>query len=220
MPARALVRATIGRKIIMAATGIVGILFLILHVLGNLQIFAGAAKLNGYSAMLHGPLHEALVAVRVVLVVAVVLHVWMAVDLTLRNRAARPIAYRRRVPQVSTWAARTMRWGGLVLLIFIPLHILHFTTGSIRPGGHFVTGDVYGNVVAGFRIWWVTAFYLVAMVALGYHLYHGAWASWRTIGAAEARPDPLRRPVGWILAIGIAAGFALVPVAVFAGWVR
>ena len=219
-------RSTIGKKIIMAVTGLIGIGFVIGHMAGNLQAFIGADKLNAYGALLHGPLAELLWVVRIVLIVAVVLHVLMAFQLTRRARAARPRDYKQRAPQVSTWAARTMRWGGVLLLVFIVLHILHFTTGQVDParwrGRLDLAGrhDVYGNLVASFHIWWVTLFYVIAMIFLGLHLYHGAWSSVRTIGYATPSPQPLRRRI----ALGVAAivwlGFTLVPVGVALGLIR
>lgn len=216
-------RSTIGKKVIMGVTGLIGIGFLILHVAGNLQAFEGASKLNAYSAALHGPLNELLWVVRVVLVAAVVLHVTMAYQLTRRTAAARPIGYRHREPQVSTLAARTMTWGGVLLLVFIVFHILHFTTETFDPGHAAgmvdVHGDhdVYANVVASFRVPWVAAFYIVAMLALGLHLYHGAWSSMRTLGYAKSSPHPLHRRIALIVAVAIWLGFTLVPVAVIVG---
>lgn len=212
-------RSTIGKKILMAVSGVIGIAFLILHMLGNLQVFEGAARINGYAAMLHGTLNELVLAERVVLIVAVVVHVLMAWQLTRRAQEARPLEYARRVPQVSTAAARTMRVGGVLLLIFIPLHILHFTTGTVHPEGTFIPGDVYANVVASFHIWWVTAFYVVSMMALGLHLYHGAWSSARTLGVAPPSRHPLRRRVALVLAVALWLGFTSVPVAVAIGWI-
>ena len=127
------------------------------------------------------------------------------------------MAYARRVPQVSTLASRTMRWGGVLLLVFIVFHILHFTTGTIRPGGTFTDGDVYDNAVSAFRIPWVAAFYIVSMVALAMHLYHGAWSSFRSLGVAPPSPAPLKRRAALLIAIVVAAGFALVPIAVLSG---
>ena len=213
-------RSTVGKKILMAVSGIVGVAFLILHMLGNLQIFQGPAKINGYAAILHGPLAEVVLAQRVVLLVAVTVHVVMAWQLTMRARAARPTSYARRKPQASTVASRTMRVGGILLLVFIPIHILHFTTGDIRPAGVFTPGDVYGNAVAGFHVPWVVAFYLLAMVALGLHLYHGAWSSVRTLGLAGPKPHPLHRPVALVLAAVLWLGFSVVPAAIALGWVR
>jgi len=219
-------RSTIGKKIIMATTGLIGIGFAIGHMAGNLQAFIGRDKLNAYGAFLHGPLAELLWLVRVVLIVAVVLHVLMAYQLTMRARAARPIGYHRREPQVSTWASRTMRWGGVLLLLFIVLHILHFTTGQIDPAhwdGHLDAAgrhDVYGNLVASFRIWWVAAFYVLAMIFLGLHLYHGAWSSVRTLGYAKPSPQPLQRRIALVIAGIVWLGFTIVPLGVLAGLIR
>src|SRR5438477_9319978 len=219
-------RSTIGKKIIMAVTGLIGIGFVIGHMAGNLEAFTGRDKLNAYGALLHGPLGELLWIVRVVLLVAVVLHVLMAWQLTTRARAARPIAYKSREPQVSTWASRTMRWGGVLLLAFIVLHILHFTTGQVDPADWYrrvdVAGrrDVYGNLVASFHLWWVAAFYLLAMVFLGLHLYHGAWSSVRTLGYAKPSPRPLQRRIALVIAAVVWLGFSVVPLGVLAGLIH
>jgi len=219
-------RSTIGKKVIMGVTGLIGIGFVIVHMIGNLQAFVGQSKLNAYGALLHGPLNELLWLLRAILIVAVVLHVLMAYQLTRRAAAARPIAYRRREPQVSTLAARTMRWGGVLLLVFIVVHILHFTTETVDPGRSrgmvdiHGNRDVYGNVVASFHVWWVAAFYIIAMIALGLHLYHGAWSSLRTLGYARPSPHPLHRRVALGVAIVVWIGFTLVPVGVIAGVIR
>jgi len=219
-------RSTIGKKIIMAVTGLIGIGFVIGHMAGNLQAFVGRDKLNAYGALLHGPLGELLWLVRLVLIVAVALHVLMAYQLTMRARAARPIGYKQRAAQVSTWASRTMRWGGVLLLLFIILHILHFTTGQVDPAGWRdqldAAGrrDVYGNLGASFRIWWVAAFYVVAMIFLGLHLYHGAWSSVRTLGYAKPSPRPLHRRIALLVAVVVWLGFTLVPLGVLAGLIR
>jgi succinate dehydrogenase / fumarate reductase cytochrome b subunit len=210
-------QSTIGKKIIMAVTGLILVAFVVLHMLGNLLIFQGPARINAYSRFLHGT-GELLWFVRVVLLVAVVLHIDAALRLTRRSLAARPVGYDERDPQVSTFAARTIRWGGALLLVFVVFHLLHFTTGTLLPVFH--PGDVYLNVVTGFHVWPVAVFYLIAMVALGLHLYHGAWSSIRTLGLARPSRDPLHRPIATALAIVIAVGFALIPIAVLAGWVR
>ena len=126
-------RSTIGKKVIMGVTGLIGIGYVIVHMLGNLQAFVGPTKLNNYGATLKGPLIELTWLVRIVLIAAVLLHVLMAYQLTQRAHAARPVGYRDREPQVSTLASRTMRWGGVLLLVFIVVHILHFTTETIDP---------------------------------------------------------------------------------------
>jgi succinate dehydrogenase / fumarate reductase, cytochrome b subunit len=216
---QALWDSSVGKKAVMALTGLLGAFFVIGHMVGNLQVFQGADRINAYGHLLHGPLNELLWAARAVLILAVVLHVVAAFQLTLRDRAARPIGYARQVSQVSTLASRTMRWGGVLLLVFIVVHILHFTTGTIRPAGVFTAGDVYANLVSGFRVPWVTAFYVISMFALGLHLYHGAWSSFRSLGAAPPSPQPLRRWLALVIAIVVSVGFALVPAAAFAGLV-
>ena len=214
MRAPAFFASTVGKKIVMAVSGLIMVGYVILHMAGNLQIFEGAARLNTYSAFLHGPANEALWIIRVVLIVALIAHVVSAYQLTIIDRAARPVLYVKREMQVATVASRTMRIGGVLLLLFIVLHVLHFTTLTLQPAP-LVEGDVYANVIASFRIWWVTLFYVVAMIALGFHLYHGAWSSVRTLGYERGRLDPFRRPVAIALAIIIWAGFTLVPVAVY-----
>ena len=219
-------RSTVGKKIIMAVTGLVGIGFVIAHMAGNLQVFVGADKINAYGGLLHGPLAEVTWGLRIVLIVAVALHVLMALQLTHRARAARPIGYAQREPQVSTIASRTMRLGGLLIAVFIVVHLLHFTTQRIDPAGWAgktdAAGhrDIYGNIVASFHVWWVTAFYLTAMIALGLHLYHGAWSSLRTLGYAKPSEHPLRRRIAIAVAVIVWAGFTLVPLAVVAGAIR
>src|SRR5205085_4157760 len=209
----------VGKKAVMGVTGLIGIGFVILHSLGNLLVFRGPDALNSYSHFLKST-GELLWTLRIVLIVAVVLHVIAAVQLTLQSRAARPIGYVKQDPQAATIASRTMRWGGVLLLVFIVVHILHFTTGTIRPSGFFSHQDVYANVVTSFRVWWVTLFYVVAMIALGFHLFHGAWSSVRSIGVSPPSPEPFHHRVSLVLAILIWAGFTAVPVAVFTGVVR
>jgi len=201
----------------MAATGLIMIGFLIVHVLGNLQMFEGPLKINEYSATLHR-LGALLWLARGGLLVALVLHVVAAYQLTRRSQGARSAAYAERAPQVSTFAARTIRWGGVLLLVFIVLHLLHFTFGTIHPA--FDRKDVYGNMVAAFQMWWVVVLYLAAMIGLGLHLYHGTWSSIRTLGLTRPSPDPLKRRVSAVLAWAIYLGFSLIPVAVLAGLIK
>jgi succinate dehydrogenase / fumarate reductase, cytochrome b subunit len=209
----------VGKKIVMGVTGLIGVGFVILHSLGNLLIFRGATAINSYSHFLKST-GELLWALRIVLIVAVILHVIAAVQLTRLSRAARPIAYTKREPQVATVASRTMRWGGALLLIFIVLHILHFTTGTIRPAGVFSNEDVYANMVTSFRIWWVALFYVISMIALGLHLFHGAWSSVRSIGVSPASQQPFHRRVSLVIAVLVWAAFTSIPLAVFAGVIR
>ena len=209
----------VGKKVVMGVTGLIWIGFVIVHSLGNLLVFRGSAAINSYSHFLKST-GELLWTLRVVLLLAVVLHVIAAIQLTRQSRAARPIAYTKRETQVATISSRTMRWGGALLLVFIVVHILHFTTGNIRPAGVFSSEDVYANVVTSFRIWWVALFYVVAMIALGLHLFHGAWSSVRSIGVSPPSPQPLHRRLSLIIAVFVWAAFTAIPVAVFSGMVR
>jgi len=209
-------RAAIGKKVVMGATGLIGIGFVIGHMAGNLLAFRGPDAINAYAHFLQST-GELLWIVRLVLIGAVILHVIAAYQLTMQNRAARPQSYVNRKSQVSTWAARTMRWGGAILLIFIPLHILHFTTGNWKPQGSFSDTDVYANLVGSFRIWWVTLFYVIAMISLAFHLYHGGWSSVRSLGVSQPSKDPLHRRIALAIAMIVWLGFTAVPVAIFAG---
>jgi succinate dehydrogenase / fumarate reductase cytochrome b subunit len=209
----------VGKKVIMGITGLIGIGFVIMHSLGNLLVFRGPAAINSYSRFLKST-GELLWGLRVVLIAAVFLHVIAAVQLTRQSRAARPVAYAKQERQVATVGSRTMRWGGVLLLVFIVLHILHFTTGTIRPAGIFSGEDVYANIVNSFRIWWVALFYVVAMLALGLHLFHGAWSSVRSIGVSPPSPEPLHHRISLAIALLVWAAFTAVPIAVAAGIVR
>ncbi len=209
--------SSVGKKAVMAITGIIGVLFVIGHMVGNLQVFQGAERLNAYGHLLHGPLNELIWGARVVLLVALVLHVVAAYQLTMRNRAARPVEYAMRTPQVSTLASRTLRWGGVLLLAFIVYHLLDLTIGIVNPA--FQDGNVYANLLGSLQRPLIAGFYIVAMAALALHLYHGAWSSVRTLGVAPESVSPLKRRVALVLAIIVALGFAVVPLAVVLGWV-
>jgi succinate dehydrogenase / fumarate reductase cytochrome b subunit len=212
---QALWRSSVGKKAVMAVTGLIMVAYLITHVLANLLVFQGPDKINTYSRFLHGT-GGALWAARLVLLAAVVLHIVAAVQLTARRQAARPVGYAAgRAPQVSTLASRTIRWGGGLILVFLVYHILHFTLGTVHTS--FVEGDPYHNVVTGFRNPLVVVFYELAMAAVGLHLYHGIWSSGRSLGVSSPSPHPLRRQLALALALIIWAGFTAIPIAVFAG---
>jgi succinate dehydrogenase / fumarate reductase, cytochrome b subunit len=219
-------QSQIGKKIVMAITGLIGVGFVIGHMVGNLQVFESAEKINAYGKFLHHTVGLELWAVRAGLLAAVLLHIWAAWSLTRQANAARPEGYQRRSPQVSTLASRTMRWGGVLLLVFIVLHILHFTVRSF-PGYQGTvtidgvqTVDVYTNLITAFSSPLWVLFYVVAMGALALHLYHGVWSSVRTLGAAKPSTHPLRRTVALVLAALIAIGFVAVPIGVYLGFAR
>jgi succinate dehydrogenase / fumarate reductase cytochrome b subunit len=214
----ALWHTSVGKKAVMAVTGIIMVAYLITHVLANLLVFQGPEQINSYSRFLHGT-GGALWVARLVLFAALVLHILAAVQLTARRQAARPVGYAGgREAQVSTFASRSIRWGGGFILVFLVYHILHFTLGTVHTS--FVEGDPYHNVAAGFASPAVVVFYELAMAAVGLHLYHGIWSSGRSLGLSGPSPRPLRRQLALVLALIVWAGFAVIPVAVYAGVIR
>jgi len=209
--------SSVGKKAIMAVTGIVGIGFVVGHMAGNLQMFkptGGAQAMHDYAVLLRktGGL---LWLARGVLLGAVALHVTAALQLWWRNRSARPVQYDVHKAKVSTLGSRTMRAGGVLLLAFIVFHIADMTFGVGVPDFRHL--DPYNNLRSGFTRWWAVAFYLAATVSLGFHLYHGAWASLRTLGARRRSANPLHRPMALVIAVVTAAGFAAVPLGAVLG---
>jgi succinate dehydrogenase / fumarate reductase cytochrome b subunit len=153
-----------------------------------------------------------------VLLVAVVAHVTAAVQLSIRDRRARPIRYVHAQRPGATFATSTMRWGGVIIALFVVWHLLDLTVGVVNPD--FAAGRPYHNVVVDFQVWWVNVIYVVAVLALGLHINHGFWSAAQTLGVNRPARDRTIRAVGSTLAVAITAGFVLVPVAVMTGWVR
>jgi succinate dehydrogenase / fumarate reductase cytochrome b subunit len=212
-------QTTVGKKAIMAVTGIVLFGFIIGHLLGNLQIFAPPEKINHYAAFLKA--HLGLVwTTRIVLLLAVGLHIWSSFELWLLQREARPVKYIKKANLNSTYASRTMLWSGPIIAAFVIWHLLQFTFGTVHPGAPFSEHDVYSNVVLGFRVWPVSVFYIIAMVMLCYHLYHGLWSMFQSLGFSHPVYTPWLQRVARLVAILIAAGYISIPVAVLAGIVK
>jgi len=215
---RSFLASTIGQKVVMAVTGAILFGFVLGHLAANLLLYQGPDAINAYGRELREFLHGAALPVaRVTLLIAVLLHIWAAWSLTVRNAKARPQGYKRVDSQASTYASRTMRWSGVIIVVFVIYHLMHFTFGNAHPS--FVEGDVYHNVVAGFRVWPVALFYVFAMVLLGLHLNHGVWSMFHTLGVSH----PGRRRA---LRLGAAAFSVLVvlgnisfPIAVLLGLV-
>ncbi len=211
--------SSIGRKVIMAVTGAILFGFVLGHMLGNLQVYLGPEAMNHYAVFLRAALHgTALWIVRAVLLLAVILHIWSATSLTLDSRRARPEGYREQKWKESTYASRTMRWGGVIILLFVIYHLLHFTIGSVHPS--FIEGDVYHNFVTGFRSVPVSLVYIFAMLALGLHLRHGVWSMFQTLGVSHPRYMRIARAGAWVFAAIIVVGNVSFPVAVLAGIVK
>jgi succinate dehydrogenase / fumarate reductase cytochrome b subunit len=211
--------STNGKKAVMAVTGVILLVFVIGHMLGNLQIFEGREKLNDYGRFLHG-VPEILWTVRTVLIVSVVLHIWASVELAVRKTQARPIGYITRENVASSYASRTMYWSGPILLAFVIFHLLHLTAGAIHPGGDFVPADVYHNVLAGFQVWYVSAWYIFSMVLLGFHIRHGAWSMFQSVGINHPRHTPILKKIALALAVIIVLGYSSIPVSILLGLVR
>jgi succinate dehydrogenase / fumarate reductase cytochrome b subunit len=209
--------SSIGRKIIMAATGAMLFGFVIAHLLGNLQVYQGPERLNAYGELLRHYM-ALLWAARLTLLAAVGLHIWSAWSLTQDNRRARAVRYDRWEPQAATYASRTMRWSGVILALFVVYHLLHFTIGNVHPD--FVPGDVYHNFVTGFQNPLVSGFYIVAMVCLGFHLWHGLWSILQTFGVSNPTLDRARYTLAAAVTTAIILGNISFPVAVLTGVIR
>ncbi|MGH7477077.1 MAG: succinate dehydrogenase cytochrome b subunit [Longimicrobiales bacterium] len=213
--------SSIGKKYIMAASGLLLLAWIFLHAVGNLKVFTGPQHFNEYGEFLRvigAPVlgqSQLLWVIRFVLLLALVLHVTTFVQLWRRDRAARTVRYARYDPQVFSFASRTMRWGGIAVLLFVIYHLLHFTTGDAHP--QFRPLDPYHNVVAGFQSPVVAIIYIGAVTALGLHLYHGLWSAFQTLGLNNPRYNRFRRPLALVVAVTITLAFMTVPLAVLAG---
>jgi succinate dehydrogenase / fumarate reductase cytochrome b subunit len=210
----------------MAVTGILLVLFLFAHMAGNLKIFFGGPTFDHYARWLRTigtPLLPAdwyLWIQRTGLTVAVIAHIVAASVLTVRAKRARPVKYAHRPKVQGSYAARTMRWGGVIVVLFVIFHILDLTTGTLNPVGD--KANPYGNVVADFapHRWYVTLFYALAIVAVGFHLRHGIWSAARTLGQQTARGQRIWQAVALTLSIVLVVGYLSVPFAVMTGLVK
>ena len=210
--------SSVGLKLIMAFTGVGLSAFVLVHMLGNLQVFQGAESLDAYGHLLHAE-PAVLWGARVALLTMVGLHIWAFLVLTGKIRKAQP----RQVGHVphhknSTWASRSMRITGPLLLAFIVYHILHLTTGSVHPDYH--EGSVYANLVSGLKAPIVAAVYVISMGLLGFHLWHGTWSVFQTLGADQGRRKSLGRHFATVFTAAVVGGFMAVPLAVVSGVVK
>ena len=211
--------STIGQKVLMAVTGLILFGFVLGHMAGNLQIFLGREAFNAYSQWLHELVHgTGLWIVRAGLLAAVFGHIVASTSLTILSRRARPVGYREQAHVASTYASRTMRWSGPIILAFVVYHLLDLTLGRANPG--FDPHDPYRNVLASFQRPAVVAFYVLAVLGLSIHLRHGVWSMLQSVGASHPRYDRWRKAGAAAFAVVVGAGFVLVPLAVAAGWVR
>jgi succinate dehydrogenase / fumarate reductase, cytochrome b subunit len=208
----------VGKKYAMAISGLVLMGYVLVHMIGNLKLYIGASATDDYSHWLRTvgepalPAQVLLYAVRIVLLVALVVHLHAAYQLTMINRRARPQAYRSKRDYVAAdFASRTMRWTGIIVLLFVIFHLLDITWGPANPD--FVAGDPYHNVVVSMQRVPVALIYIVANLALGVHLYHGAWSLFQSMGWVQ----PWRRPFAIAFAGVIVLGNVSFPIAVLAG---
>lgn len=215
---------SVGKKITVAITGCIMVLFVLGHMVGNLQIFEGPgedghpAKIDSYAKILRVE-PGLLWVIRLVLLTTVIVHVITILQLTIENNRARGSAYAVKKPQAATISSRTMFWGGLGLGAFIVFHLLHLTVGSVFPQ-YYEHLRVYRNVVMSFQNPLVAGIYIVAMILIFLHLNHGIKSGFETLGVTHPRYVTLARRGGPILAFIVAAGFVLVPVAVLVGWLK
>jgi succinate dehydrogenase / fumarate reductase cytochrome b subunit len=218
-------RSSVGRKMIVAATGIVLILFVIGHLLGNLQIFLGPDWINGYAQHLRdlGPF---LWVIRAFLLAAVVAHIYYTVRLAIENRRARPERYRRKETVKASFASRSMVMSGLILFVFIIYHLLHFTVRTTDPRfltlpkdplGHY---DVYSMMILGFQNWFISGFYILGMFLLALHLSHGSSSFFQSLGLNNQKLTPRLALGGRIFAWSLFVGYSSIPAAVLLGWVK
>jgi succinate dehydrogenase / fumarate reductase cytochrome b subunit len=207
--------APIGKKTVMAITGMILFGFVLIHMAGNLQVFLGREKFDAYGRLLR--VEPALLwFARGVLLVSVILHIVASIQLTALNQKSRPIGYRKSTAIESSFASRTMMWSGPIIAIFVVYHILHFTLGTVHPDFH--EGAVYDNVITGFRVIPVSIAYIVSMILLGMHLNHGLWSMFQSIGVSNPRYSAGLRRFANIFSILIVAGFISIPIAVMAGY--
>jgi succinate dehydrogenase cytochrome b subunit len=209
--------STIGKKAIMAVTGLILFGYLIAHMLGNLQIFLGREVMNHYAETLHANL-PLLWTARTILLISVVLHIWASIQLSIIKKEARPVAYVKRANVSSSWASRSMMLSGPIIAAFVIFHLLHLTTGTIHP--RFIELHPYENLVTGFLVVPFALIYVVVMVLIGFHLSHGIWSMFQSMGLSHPRYTPVIKKFAAVFSWILIAGFISVPIAVLAGLVR
>jgi succinate dehydrogenase / fumarate reductase, cytochrome b subunit len=219
-----LYKSAMAKKAVMAVSGLMLFGFVVSHMAGNLKLYLGAEKLNHYAEWLRTigepalPHEGMLWILRLGLLVAVVLHIWSAWQVTLISRRARPQGYAHKDWVQASYASRTMRWGGVIVLAFIIYHLLHLTFGTVHSD--FVPGDVYHNVVSGFQNPLIAGFYILANLLLGLHLFHGLWSMFQSLGWNHPSFKAVRRPFAACFALIITAGNVSFPLAVLTGLVQ
>jgi len=216
--------SSVGMKWMMALTGIGLLAYVLVHMIGNLKIYLGPEDIDHYAESLKTlfypivPKTGMLWLFRFGLTAMFIIHMWSAITLALRNRRARgPIRYEaKRQYLAANYANRTMLWGGVIIFLFLTFHILDLTLGTVNPD--FVAGNVYDNIVYSFSRWWVALIYIVAQIALAFHIYHGAWSVFQSLGLSNPRYDQWRRWLAVALALALLIGNSSIPIAVQFGF--
>ncbi|GAA1830339.1 succinate dehydrogenase cytochrome b subunit [Pseudonocardia ailaonensis] len=212
-------------KFIMALSGAVLVLYLVVHMIGNLQIFWGQTAINGYAEWLRTLLQPVLGwegfvwVVRIALTLSVVGHIWAATLLALRAKRARPVKYAAGNKVKGSYTARTMRWGGVIVLLFIIWHILDLTVGVVNPSGQHL--KPYENITADFtpERWYITLWYVLALVAIWFHLRHGLWSAVQTLGKSSNRREKVLKTGATVFSTVLIVGFLIVPISATFGWI-
>jgi succinate dehydrogenase / fumarate reductase cytochrome b subunit len=213
----AYLETSLGKKLVMAVSGVVVIGFLVAHLIGNLQIYLGPERLNAYAELL-ASLGGLLWVFRAAILLAALVHVVSAYQVARQSWSARPVGYARQRYRATSYAARTMRVGGPIIALFVIYHLLHLTTGQLhQDAAGYDAANVYENVVRGFSVWWVSAIYVVTMVLVGLHLYHGVWSMFQSVGLSRPSWVKRRRALAVLLALTVSAGNISIPVAVLTG---
>jgi succinate dehydrogenase / fumarate reductase cytochrome b subunit len=215
--ALALHKTTVGKKAIMAISGLMLVGFIVMHMLGNLNVYLGPQAMWDYAKGLR-QIPGLLWVARLGLLGAIGAHIWSAYQLTQLNESARPVAYERTKSQTTTFAARTMYMSGLIMLCYIVFHIGHLTLG-IAPH-EFKPYNVYNNFVYGFQIWWISLFYIVGNCAVGIHLYHGFWSLFQSLGVNHPRYNHYRKLAATGLAFVVTAVNLSFPISVILGFLE
>jgi len=212
---------SVAKKAVMAVSGIIMILYLIAHMIGNLHAYQGAAEYNDYATWLRTfgepalPRRTLLTIIEIVLAVSVLAHMWAAFSLWRQARLARPQRYAMKKAAAQSYASRTMRWGGVIVLAFIIYHILDLTAGAINPAGGRT--EPYARLIADFTNPWITIWYVIALVLLGFHLRHGIWSATQTLGQSNRRRERTVNAAAIVISVLLIAGFLLVPLSIAFG---
>ncbi len=212
---------SVSKKAVMAISGIILVLYLIAHMIGNLKAFAGADEFNHYSEWLRTignpalPGATALWLIRIILLVAVVAHIWAAVSLWRQARSARPERYVTKKAVAQSYASRTMRWGGVIILAFVIFHILDLTLGAANAEGR--DGEPFDRMLASFQNPVVTIFYAISVILVGMHLRHGIWSATQTLGQSNRRREVTVNYAATAIATLLTVGFLLTPFSILFG---